>query len=240
MLNSKLNSKSKSNKRNNNSGRKSKNKSGMKLYKYKIKTALVNYITPTYTEQNLDFQVYYLLRSTEVFQQISGQYQQFKLNRVTFIGIPRTVNGTDPSPIWIYLDTSGQDTFNYSGLPELQGSRQIPVKHRSYTKFSNTGRQNDFHYWYDVSGSNELNGDVSIRVHSESIPNSSRFWQFQIEFSVAFRGLITKVAESKKEKGIKVEIPAGSEGDQAVEMVAEEADSLIAESEISTKQADSI
>jgi hypothetical protein len=236
-MNNKINKSNKNSVKRKRRYNKGKNRKSFKTYNYRIRTALVNYITPTYTEQNLNFQIYYLLRSTEVFQHLAKGYQQFKLDRVTFIGIPRVVNGTDPSPLWIYLDTSGEDTFNYSVMPELQGSKSIPVKHKSYTKFSNTGRQNDFHYWYDVNGSNTINGDVSIRVHSESIPNSSRFWQFQIEFSVKFRGLIVQLAESKnsgmKVSGMKVEIPKNSDGDLAEEEV-KESDSLIAESEIST------
>lgn len=218
-----MKSKNKNNKNNKNKNKKyiKRNYKRFRMYSYKIKTALVTYVTPTYTEQNLNFQLYHLLRETDVFQYLSKQYQQFKIDRVTFIGIPRVVNALDPSPIWVYLDTSGSDSFNYQAIPQLQGSRSLPIKHVSLTKFSNTGRQNDFHYWYDVEGSNSLNGDMSLRVHSEVLPSDKRYWQFQLEYSVKFRGLIVPMGEETKISGLNVEIPKIN-GDGTNNIVAEQ------------------
>lgn len=117
-------------------------------------------------------------------------YTQYKLDRVTFVAIPRQIGGTDPSPAWIYLDVGGMyDQFNYSAIQELQGSRRLPVKNKSFTRYSNTGRQDDFHYWYDITA----RGDVYIKLHCESIPTDQKFWQFQLEYTVHFRGFVVPV-----------------------------------------------
>lgn len=195
-----------SNKRNNNVGRKkfNQNKANkrFKVYHYVIRTAIVNYITPDYTEQNLNFQVGRLLLSNNTYSLLAKQYQQYRLDKVTFVAIPRQVGGTDPSPIWIYLDTEGlTDGFNYNAIQEIQGSRQLPVKYKSFTHFSQSGRQDDFHYWYDT----DQRADFSIRLHSEAPPNNSKFWQFQIEYSVSFRGFIVPEEEEGESKAIKVQ-----------------------------------
>jgi hypothetical protein len=174
--------------------RKFKRNKHHKIYSYKIRTAIVSYVTPDYTEQNLKFDIYQLLRNTDVFQTIQHQYLQYRLQKVTFAAIPRVVEGTDPSPIWIYLDTNADNNFNYSAMPELQGSKSLPVKHFSLTSYSSTGRQNDFHYWYDVQISA---GDLAIRLHSEATPSAKTFWQFQIEFNVDFRGFIVQTSNTK-------------------------------------------
>jgi hypothetical protein len=165
-----------------------------KTYSYKIRTAIVNYITPDYTEKNLKFDLYDLLRETDIYKSLARQYLQYKLDKVTFAATPRSINGTDPAPIWIYFDTSGNNVFNYSAMPELQGSKLLPVKHFSLTSYSSSGRQNDFHYWYDEQTEAS---DMAIRLHSEDTPTSSRYWQFQLEFSVKFRALTVPPSNDK-------------------------------------------
>lgn len=186
-----------------------------KTYTFKIRTAIVNYATPGYTERNLNFEIYPLLQATSTFQQLKPQYQQYKLEKVTFIGMPRVVQGTDPAPVWIYLDTYGHDSFNYVGIQELQGSRRLPVKRTSYNVFSATGRQDDFHYWYDVDEA--YPGGISIRLHSEAIPDEHKHWQFQIEFSVHFRGFVVKYEENSKNKCRTIREISGSSGDEEQE-----------------------
>jgi hypothetical protein len=103
-----------------------------------------------------------------------------------FLATPRVVDGTDPAPVWIFLDTAENNVFNYTAMEELQGSRCLPVKHFSITSFSKTGRQDDFNYWYDVQ---TMASNVAIRLHSEATPTMVKFWQFQLAFQVDFRGL---------------------------------------------------
>jgi hypothetical protein len=175
------------------------NKLHHKVYTFKIRTALIKYVTPDYTERNLKFVVNRLIRDTEVFQQLSKQFSQFKLDKITFAAIPRQIGGTDPAPVWIYLDTNDNvdAEFNYASLQELQGSRRLPVKHVSFTSYSSTGRQNDFHYWYDMTEQSFING-LTIRLHSEATPSDQKFWEFQLEFLLKFRGYIVPVAEESR------------------------------------------
>jgi len=171
-----------------------------KIYSYQIKTPLISYVTPAYTEQNLRFDVYDLLRDTEVFKRLEKVYLQYKLKKVVFTATPRAVTGTDPAIIWIYLDTSGLNNFNYSAMQELQGSRSLPVKHFSLTSYSTSGRQNDFNYWYDVQTEGS---DVTIRLHSEIAPSTEKRWQFQINFYVDFRGFAV-TDSNQKENQVKI------------------------------------
>jgi hypothetical protein len=179
--------------------RKRYNTKRFKVYQFKIRTALIKYVTPEYTEKNLKFIINRLIRDTEVFQQLTKQFQQFKLDKVTFLAIPRQIGGTDPAPVWIYLDTNDNvdAQFNYASLQELQGSRRLPVKHLSLTSYSSTGRQNDFHYWYDMTEATFVNG-LAIRLHSEATPSDQKFWEFQLEFDLKFRGYIVPVAQESR------------------------------------------
>jgi len=171
-----------------------------KIYRFVIRTAIVNYVTPDYTERNLKFDIYDLLRSTQVFQVLSGNYLQYKLDKVMFAATPRQVDGTDPAPVWIYLDSSSNNMINYGALQELQGSKPLPVKHFSITSYSTTGRQNDFHYWYDAQTEAS---DLAIRLHSEATPTTTKYWQFQLGFKVAFRGFTIPPTNGLKVKEIK-------------------------------------
>jgi hypothetical protein len=138
---------------------------------------------------------------------LKKEYSQFKLQKVTFFSIPRSIGGTDPSPCWIYLDTNGDSqVFNYSHMPELQGSKRLPVKHLGITSYSSTGRQNDFKYWYDMTTTDLESKDLSIRLTSEAEPNSSKFWQFQIGYVVYFRGLIVPYPNNKVSQDQKIKI----------------------------------
>jgi hypothetical protein len=201
--------------------RKSKNndnKKRQKIYTYNIRTAIVNYVTPDYTEKNLKFPIYDMLRDTQVFKVLEKQYLQYKLDKVTFAATPRQVNGTDPAPVWIYLDTNGINQIQYAALQELQGSRPLPVKHFSLTSFSSSGRQNDFHYWYDV----QIEGsDVAIRLHSEAIPNTTKFWQFQIGFKVKFRGFAVTQEQNRNLKVQEVKIKSESSREEKQGLIQE-------------------
>jgi len=210
------------NKRNRNYGKRRRNQKTFKIYQYKIKTAIVSYVTPTYTEKNLKFVLYDLLTSTQSFQQLSPQYQQYKLERCTFIGMPRVVQGTDPAPVWIYLDTFQNDQFNYSAMEELQGARRLPVKRTSRTTFSNSGRQNDFHYWYDIWTGGADIGDMALRLHSEATPTLDKFWQFQIEFDVKFRGFTVKYEDLKEEKERTIRAISGRSGANELSLETED------------------
>lgn len=201
-------------KRNRIIGKRKRNTNTFKIYPFRIRSAIVNYVTPEYTNRNLNFIVYDILKDTAVFTQLKVQYQQYKLVKVTLIGMPRVVQGTDPAPVWIYLDTSGRDSFNYAGIQELQGARRLPVKHTSRTTYSQTGRQNDFNYWYDTQTEE---GDVSIRLHSEATPSEQKFWQFQLDFTVHFRGFIADFGSNKNEKCMTIRAISGRSGDDEEE-----------------------
>jgi predicted RNA-binding protein Jag len=165
------------------------------VYNFTIRTAIVNYITPEYTEKNLSFDIYELLESTQVFLKLREIYLQFKLKKVMFAATPRVVGGTDPSPAWIYLDTAANNIIHYSSLQELQGSRALPVKRFSVTSYTKSGRQNDFNYWYDTQQLPNI--DLAIRLHCETPPDEHRHWQFQIGFQVDFRGLVIQTINTK-------------------------------------------
>jgi hypothetical protein len=138
---------------------------------------------------------------------LKKEYSQFKLQKVTFFSIPRSIGGTDPSPCWIYLDTNGDaQAFNYAHMPELQGSKRLPVKHLGITSYSSTGRQNDFKYWYDIKTIDWESLDLTIRLTSEAEPNTSKFWQFQIGYIVYFRGLIVPIPQTKVSQDQKIKI----------------------------------
>lgn len=162
----------------------------------------INYNTPTYTERNLRFNIYELLQQTSVWAKISPLYGQFRLMKIVFNATPRLVSGTDPSPVWIYLDTQDNSlTFNYETLPNLQGARKLPVKHFSLTTFSSSGRQNDFKYWYDMIDSPYQNS-MSIRLRSLTLPDEHIHWSFQILFYVQFRRMFIPLAEAKIDQKI--------------------------------------
>jgi hypothetical protein len=170
-------------------------------YKFSVRSSLVNFSTPEYSEKNLNFDVYEILASTEVFDNLRKIYQQFRLKRVTFAATPRTVGGTDPPPIWIYLDTKSNNMINYASLQELQGARTIPTKHFSLTSFRTSGRQNDFNFWYDCQQYPEI--DLSIRLHCDTYPTNITFWMFQLGYSLEFRGLVIQTTSNMKVEQIK-------------------------------------
>jgi hypothetical protein len=168
------------------------------VYSYRIITASINYNTPTYTQKNLRFNIYELLQEADVWKQISPSYGQFRLTRVVFTATPRLVAGTDPSPVWIYLDTQDNSlTFNYEALESLQGARKLPVKHFSLTSFKSSGRQNDFNYWYDMIDAPYQNS-MSIRLRSLTVPDEHIHWSFQIMFYVQFRRLFVPIPEEHR------------------------------------------
>jgi hypothetical protein len=179
--------------------RKRYNTNKHQVYAYTVRTPIINYEQPDYTQQNLRFSIYDLLYSNVVFQQLIKQYNQFKLDKVTFFSIPCLVDGHDPSPIWIYLDQDGNNTqFNYANMPELQGSKLLPNKRFSMTSYSSTGRQNDFHYWYD-SQSAESN-TLAIRLHCANDPTPDPAWRFQLGFVLKFRGFKAQDDNNKMTK----------------------------------------
>jgi hypothetical protein len=139
--------------------------------------------------------VYEILSETQVFQALRNYYLQFRLKKVMFAATPRVVDGTDPAPVWIYLDTAANNMIHYASLQELQGSRPLPVKHFSITSFSSSGRQDDFNYWYDTQQYPQMN--VSIRLHSEATPTLVKFWQFQLGYQIEFRGLVIQTINNK-------------------------------------------
>lgn len=180
-----------------------------RTYKYLIKSPLINYTTPDYTEQNLKFTLNLILQNTQVFNQLSQQYLQYRLKKVIFYAIPRVVNAIDPSPVWIYLDTNAENTsFNYVAIPQLQGSRSLPIKHVSLTTFRSTGRQVDFNYWHDID---DIDYDLAIRLRSEQEPNDRRYWQFQIGYQLEFRRMVMPIINNnnknnvQKEQEVKIE-----------------------------------
>lgn len=197
--------KSKSNKNNykRNKRKNNNNTKGNKVYSYQIRTPIIEYATPTYTEQNLSFDIYGLLLETEVFTRLSPLYTQVKLNKIVFNATPRVVNALDPSPIWIYLDREGAPQFNYSAIPQLQGSRSLPIKHYSLTSYSATGRQTDFHYWRDIKDIQNPVGLI-LRLRSAVAPTDKRYWSFQMTFYVSFRGLKMPLAASTKVNSVSI------------------------------------
>jgi hypothetical protein len=205
-FNSKLYSKLLSNLRNNNTGRKFKrktNKKHLKEYSFTVKTPIINFEQPDYTQQNLRFLIYDLIYSNVVFQQLIKQYNQFKLDKVSFFAIPCLVDGHDPAPIWIYLDQDGNNTeFNYANMPELQGSKLLPNKRFSITSYSSSGRQNDFHYWYDSQSAESTT--LAIRLHCVTEPKPDPDWRFQVGFVMKFRGF--KAEDTNNTKLVEDEI----------------------------------
>lgn len=170
----------------------------LQVYSYRFITASINYNTPTYTQKNLRFNIYDLLQETTLWSKISPMYGQFRLKRVVFSSTPRIVSGTDPSPVWIYLDTQDNSlTFNYEALETLQGARKLPVKHFSLTSFSSSGRQNDFNYWFDMINAPYENS-MSIRLRSLTMPDEHIHWTFQIMFYVQFRRLFVPLPEEQR------------------------------------------
>lgn len=168
-----------------------------KVYRFTLKTPLVSYATPTYTEKNLVVDVWDTILENSVFSKLGPLFSQVKLNRLAFRSMPRTLGGNDPKPIWIYLDTNGATTFNYTDMPQLQGSRTIPVKRNSYTVYTSTGRQTDFHYWRDMNNLQTPVG-LKLRIRSEAEPSNQVFWAFQLIFNLSFRGMVLPVSESLK------------------------------------------
>jgi hypothetical protein len=165
-------------------------------YTYKIRTPIISYVSPDYTQRNLKFDIFDLLQSNPVFDKVLHMYNQYKLTKVIFAATPRIQQAHDPAPIWIYLDTEGYDTeFNYTGLPELQGSRSLPVKHFSLTSYSTSGRQKDFNYWEDFT---EMKDGLAIRLHCAEAPTADATWQFQIQFNITVRGMKLPSTNNKK------------------------------------------
>jgi hypothetical protein len=181
-----------------------KNKVHLKQYSHVVKTPIIQFEQPTYTNQNLKFNIYDLIFSNTVFQQIVENYSQFRLKKITFFAIPCLVDGHDPSPIWIYLDADGNNTqFNYANMPETQGSKLLPNKRFSMTSFSSTGRQNDFHYWYDSNQYPDAN-TLAIRLHCANGPKPDPDWQFQLGFVMEFRGFKAKDTNTRLVQGEQV------------------------------------
>lgn len=163
-------------------------------------TPLIDYVTPTYTEKNLSFDIHYILLGIDTFVKLRALYTQYKIDKIVFNAIPRIVNGTDPGPAWIYLDRAGRNNFNYAEMPTLQGSKALPVKHFSLTTYSSTGMQKDFHYWYDVDTEEFEEHGLQLRFRSAIVPDQHIHWSFQILYYVKFRGLYTPVSNSKDQK----------------------------------------
>jgi hypothetical protein len=168
-----------------------------KVYRFTLKTPLVSYATPTYTEQNLVVDVWESIVENSVFNKLGPLFSQVKLNRLALKAIPRSLAGNQPKPIWIYLDTNGAPTFNYINMPQLQGSKMLPVQRNSYTVYTSTGRQTDFHYWRDTNNLQTPIG-LKLRIRSEAEPTNQVYWSFQISFNLSFRGMVLPVTESLK------------------------------------------
>jgi hypothetical protein len=158
------------------------------VYEFTIKTDLIDYSTPSYTEKNLHFEVPILLTANDVFNELIEEFMQFKLESVGLIAYPRSVNGTDPSNIWIFLDMQNESSFNYSAMPLLQGSRKISVKTPSTTYYRLSGRQTDFGMWKDTRSVTSYDNNLSIRLHSATYPDEHKHWTFQLVYILKFRG----------------------------------------------------
>lgn len=169
-----------------------------KIYKYTMRTPIISYVSPTYTQQNLKIEVFDLLQGNPVFDKLFKMYNQYKLRKIVFAATPRIQQARDPAPVWIYLDTEGHDTeFNYTALPELQGSRSLPVKHFSLTTYRTSGRQKDFNYWEDFS---EMKDGLAIRLHCAELPTGDPQWQFQLQFYISVRGMKLQSSNTKEQE----------------------------------------
>jgi hypothetical protein len=168
--------------------------SKFKSYSFAILSDLVDYDTSTYTEQNLNFNLQNLLLNNTTFQTIMKSFQSYKITSVNFRGIPRTVGGTQPKPVYIFLDVTNNLNFSYTQLPRLQGSKCLSGCRVQTFNFKSSGRQDDFSYWFDSTEGPH----ASIRLRSIAAPNASTFWQFQLKFYIKCRGMRIELEEQKQ------------------------------------------
>jgi hypothetical protein len=160
-----------------------------------IKTDLISYSTPDYTERNLKFDLESLIQTNSTFQTLKKLYLNYKIKSVNFKAIPRVINGTQPQPCYIYLDTQNGYNFDYTALPRLQSSKLLTGKRSQTFKFKPRGRQDDFGYWF----SSAFDGPTaSIRLRSQAVPDSNIYWQFQITYFITMRGMVQENEQSKK------------------------------------------
>jgi hypothetical protein len=115
---------------------------------------------------------------------------------LSFKAFPRQVGGISPKPIWIYFDVNSQNTFDYSSLPRLQGSRSLSSTRNTTTKFKLRGKTTDFSFWRDVNALDNETG-LSIRLRASDAPNEKEYWTFQLKFFLSFRGLRQPINEAK-------------------------------------------
>jgi hypothetical protein len=162
-----------------------RSKRQFRTYSFAIVTDYIDYSSTQFDSQNLKFDLLNLLTTNDVFIKLMEMYQQYKITSINFKAIPRTVNGTQPKPCIIFLDTQNSLQFNYTGLERLQGAKHLSGKRTQTINFKTTGRQDDFSYWFDpLDGPN-----CSIRLRSLAEPSTSVFWQFQLKFYIKVRGM---------------------------------------------------
>jgi hypothetical protein len=125
-------------------------------------------------------------------------YLSYKIKSINFKGIPRVINGTQPQPCYIYLDTQNNSNFNYTALPRLQSAKMFNGKRTQTFKFKARGRQDDFGYWFHANNDGPT---ASIRLRSQAAPDTNIYWQFQITYFIQMRGMVQELQESKIGQG---------------------------------------
>jgi hypothetical protein len=168
-----------------------------KNYNFIVKTDLISYCTPDYTERNLKFDLESLLQSNTTFQTLKKMYINYKIKCVNFKAVPRVINGTQPQPCFIYLDTNNGYNFNYTALPRLQATKMLTGKRSQTFKFKARGRQDDFGYWFSANDG----PTASIRLRSQAAPDTNIFWQFQLIYFITMRGMIQEEQQQKNNEG---------------------------------------
>lgn len=89
------------------------------------------------------------------FDLFQALFQQWKLNSITIQASPLLNQGNSPPPLYCYLSYRGTDTGVTADTVQTTGRRLSSSLRGSTLSFSSTGRQNDFHYWFDT-----LNSDM--------------------------------------------------------------------------------
>lgn len=101
------------------------------------------------------------------FDLFQALFQQWKLNSITIQANPLLSQGNSPPPLYCYLSYRGTDTGVTADTVQTTGRKISSSLKGSTLSFSSTGRQNDFHYWFDT-----LNTDMPSLCFYLATPTS--------------------------------------------------------------------
>jgi hypothetical protein len=121
-------------------------------------------VDPSQVSQNHAIPIMEILYTSTVWEHFSELYQYFKLAFVEIKFRPNIVYGLRPPPGYMILQGNEEQEVQYSRIPDLPGAKMIRNGTLTSYKFTRPGKNPDFNYWYNTTGTEKSKADAAIRV----------------------------------------------------------------------------